>query len=46
MPLLAVMIVWSEEIRQAAGRAGYAVDHNGYVAPLDLLPYKLRNEFK
>ncbi|MDQ1902151.1 cupin domain-containing protein [Paracoccus sp. WLY502] len=38
-------IVWSEEIQQAAAKAGYAIDHNGYVAPLDLLPYKVRNRF-
>lgn len=35
-------IVWSEEVRRAAAAAGYAIDHNGYVARLDLLPYPVR----
>lgn len=35
-------IVWSEDVRKAAGAAGYAIDHNGYVASLDLLPYPVR----
>jgi len=35
-------IVWSEEVRKAAAAKGYAIDHNGYVASLDLLPYPVR----
>ncbi len=30
--------VWAPEIVQAALAAGLCIDHNGYVAPLDLLP--------
>ena len=31
-------IVWAPEIVAAAMQAGAGIDHNGYVAPLDLLP--------
>ena len=30
--------VWSADIVQAALAAGVCIDHNGYIAPLDLLP--------
>jgi len=35
-------IVWDQDIRQQAAKMGYAIDHNGYVAPLDLLPQSLK----
>ncbi|UTV41855.1 cupin domain-containing protein (plasmid) [Ensifer adhaerens] len=38
-------IVWSDEIRKAAAKLGYAIDHNGYVAPLALLPEKVKQTF-
>ncbi len=31
--------VWADEIVAAAHRAGFALDHSGYIAPLNLLPY-------
>ena len=34
--------VWSPEIVAAAHAAGYALDHSGYVAPLNLLPYNVQ----
>jgi quercetin dioxygenase-like cupin family protein len=37
-------ITWSLEIVAAAAKAGYGVDHNGYIAPLHLLPYEKRKE--
>ncbi|AMM16979.1 MAG: cupin domain-containing protein [Pseudomonadota bacterium] len=33
-------IVWSPAIVAAAAQEGFGVDHNGYVAPLRLLPYE------
>ena len=38
-------IVWSDAIRSEAARLGFALDHNGYVAPLELLPRQLRDSF-
>ena len=35
--------VWSDEIVAAAAKAGYGVDHSGYVAPLRLLPLDVQN---
>ncbi|WP_250515495.1 cupin domain-containing protein [Caballeronia sp. INDeC2] len=35
-------IEWAPEIVAAAANEGWGVDHNGYVAPLHLLPYELR----
>lgn len=35
-------VEWSPEIVAAAAKAGWGVDHNGYVAPLRLLPYGSR----
>ena len=35
-------ISWSEEIVMAAGKAGVALDHNGYIADLDLLPLSVK----
>lgn len=35
-------IAWSPEVMQAARSAGFAIDHNGYVAPLRLLPSSIR----
>jgi quercetin dioxygenase-like cupin family protein len=37
-------MTWSREIVAAAAAAGYATDHNGYLAPLHLLPYETRKE--
>ena len=37
-------VTWSREIVAEAGKAGYGIDHNGYVAPLHLLPYVTRKE--
>ncbi|WP_220180930.1 cupin domain-containing protein [Paracoccus versutus] len=36
-------ILWSEEILQAAARLGFAIDPDGYVAPLALLPQKVKD---
>ena len=36
-------IIWSPEIMAAAMAAGSGIDHNGYVAPLDLLPPTTRS---
>ena len=38
-------IVWSDAIRKEAAGLGFALDHNGYVAPLALLPQHLRDAF-
>jgi quercetin dioxygenase-like cupin family protein len=38
-------IVWSDAIRREAARLGFALDHNGYVAPLALLPQQVRDAF-
>lgn len=35
-------ITWGEEIVAAAAKAGFGVDHNGYLAPLRLLPFETR----
>ncbi|WP_414439772.1 cupin domain-containing protein [Burkholderia sp. 22PA0106] len=35
-------IEWSDEVVVAAADAGWGVDHNGYLAPLRLLPYDTR----
>jgi quercetin dioxygenase-like cupin family protein len=35
-------VTWTGDLITAARRAGYAMDHNGYVAPLRLLPYAVR----
>lgn len=35
-------ITWSPKILAAAAEAGFALDHNGYVAPLHLLPRETR----
>jgi hypothetical protein len=35
-------IRWATEITAAAAQAGFGVDHNGYVAPLRLLPFETR----
>ena len=34
--------VWSGEVQRAARAAGFALDHSGYVARLDLLPYEVQ----
>ncbi len=34
--------VWSREVEQAAREAGFALDHSGYVARLELLPYEVQ----
>lgn len=39
-------IQWAPEIVKAAAKAGLAMDHNGYVAALDLLPYEVRNALR
>lgn len=39
-------VVWSDEVCRAAAQAGFAIDHNGYVAPLAMLPEKVRAQFK
>ena len=36
-------IIWSPEIMAAAMAAGSGIDHNGYLAPLDLLPPTTRS---
>jgi mannose-6-phosphate isomerase-like protein (cupin superfamily) len=38
-------IVWSDTVRSEAARLGFALDHNGYVAPLALLPQEVRDYF-
>ncbi|HZZ02703.1 hypothetical protein [Paraburkholderia sp.] len=35
-------ITWAPEIVAAAAKAGFGIDHNGYVAPLRLLPFETR----
>ena len=35
-------ITWAAEVVAAAAKAGFGVDHNGYVAPLRLLPFETR----
>ncbi|CAE6843065.1 hypothetical protein R69658_06815 [Paraburkholderia aspalathi] len=35
-------ITWAEDVVAAAAKAGFGVDHNGYVAPLRLLPFETR----
>ncbi|WP_244869617.1 cupin domain-containing protein [Paraburkholderia aspalathi] len=35
-------ITWAPEILVAAATAGFGIDHNGYVAPLRLLPFETR----
>ena len=39
-------ITWAPEIIKAATNAGLAMDHNGYVAELDLLPYHVRDALR
>jgi len=39
-------IKWSDEIVQKATKLGLAIDHNGYVADLNLLPYETRNKLR
>ena len=34
--------VWADDIASAAHAAGFALDHAGYVAPLNLLPYAVQ----
>jgi quercetin dioxygenase-like cupin family protein len=34
--------VWSDDIVRTAAKAGYGLDHAGYIAPLRLLPLKTR----
>ncbi len=34
---------WHPDIIAAAARAGFALDHSGYVAPLQLLPYEVQS---
>jgi quercetin dioxygenase-like cupin family protein len=36
-------VTWTPELAAAAHRTGFAMDHNGYVAPLRLLPYSVRS---
>jgi hypothetical protein len=38
-------IVWSDEVRNEAAKLGYAIDHNGYVAPLALPAAEGEREF-
>ena len=35
-------ITWAAEVVAAAAKAGFGVDHNGYIAPLRLLPFETR----
>jgi quercetin dioxygenase-like cupin family protein len=35
-------VSWAPEIARAVGKAGYAIDHNGYVADLELLPLSVQ----
>ncbi|CAG4899547.1 cupin domain-containing protein [Paraburkholderia gardini] len=35
-------ITWAPEFVVAAAKAGFGIDHNGYVAPLRLLPFETR----
>jgi quercetin dioxygenase-like cupin family protein len=39
-------IAWSDEIVAQAASIGLAIDHNGYVADLDLLPYETRKKLR
>lgn len=39
-------IEWSDEVIAGAAEAGWGVDHNGYVAPLRLLPFETREAAK
>lgn len=36
-----VRLTWDEEVVKAAADAGDAIDHNGYLAPYDLVPRKI-----
>jgi hypothetical protein len=38
-------IVWSDAIRREAAGLGFALDHNGYLAPLALLPEQVKASF-
>ena len=35
-------VTWAPEIAAAAMAAGFGIDHNGYIAPLSLLPPSTR----
>ena len=37
-------IDWAPEVKKAARAAGFGVDHNGYLAPLRLLPMSVQRQ--